>query len=164
MKASKIEELLAGCSPAVKRLANDARARIMSIVPHATERLRGGWSLIGYNAPHYFVFIVPEADRLRIGFEWGALLPDPSHLLEGNAKQVRYTTISSVEELHTPARESLLEIAAAMPPKPRDHGRGNSNRDPSNSCDALQTFLIPVRYCVIRSHGRTGQRKKEVQI
>ena len=122
MKAGSIEELLAGCSPAFQGLAQDARASVMSVVPHAVERLRGGWGLIGYNAPHYFAFIVPEADRLRIGFEWGALLPDPSRLLEGEGKQVRYITISSAEQLNTPALAALLETAAAMPPRPHQLG------------------------------------------
>ena len=118
MRADSIEELLAGCSPAVQSLAHDARARIMSIVPHATERLRGGWRLIGYNAPHYFAFILPEPDRLRIGFEWGVLLLDPSLLLEGDGKQVRYVTISSGKQLHAPTLAALLETAAAIPQRP----------------------------------------------
>ena len=81
-------------------------------MPDATERLRPGWGLIGYNAPAYFAFIVPHEEDVRIGFEWGVALPDPSGLLEGNAKQIRYVTIGSMEDLRSPALADLLAAAA----------------------------------------------------
>ena len=59
MKADSVDELLARHNPEVRRLAHDARKRIMSVVPHAAERLRAGWGLVGYNAPAYFAFIAP---------------------------------------------------------------------------------------------------------
>ena len=55
--------------------------------PSSASARDGG--LIGYNAPAYFAYILPAEDHIRIGFEWGALLPDPADLLGGNAKQVR---------------------------------------------------------------------------
>ena len=117
MKANSIDELLAMSDPAVRRLANDARKRIMSVVPHATERLRAGWGLIGYNAPAYFAFIVPDEDAVRIGFEWGVALPDPTGLLESDGKQVRYVTVREAQDLRLPALAELLIAAAAIPPQ-----------------------------------------------
>ena len=122
MKARSIDELLAVCSPEVRRLTHEARSRIKSVIPHATERLRAGWGLIGYNAPAYFAFVVPAEDRVRIGFEWGADLPDPSGLLEGKGKQVRYVTVRTAKDLDTRALADLLTAAAAMPPRPRRWG------------------------------------------
>jgi hypothetical protein len=122
MKASSIDELLAARSPEVRELARDAGTRIMSVVPHATERIRAGWGLIGYNAPAYFAFVVPGEDSVRIGFEWGAELPDPSGLLEGKGKQVRYFTVRAAKDLDTRALADLLAAAAAMPPRPRRWG------------------------------------------
>ncbi len=46
-----IDELLAPFGPKVVSLANAARRRITTLVPHAVERLRPGWGLIGYSAP-----------------------------------------------------------------------------------------------------------------
>lgn len=92
-RAMSIEELLSVCSPEARLLAEAARKTIVSVVPAASERLRSGWGLIGYNAPSYFAFIVPEKSRARIGFEWGVMLADPGGLLEGSGSQVRYVTI-----------------------------------------------------------------------
>ena len=108
-----IDELLVVCGPGARGLAEAARRRILEVVPDATERLRPGWGLIGYNAPAYFAFIVPDEERVRIGFEWGVALPDPSGLLEGEAKQVRYVTVRTMKDLRRPALADLLAAAAA---------------------------------------------------
>ena len=112
-RARSIDELLLVCGPEARALAEAARKRIFEVVPDATELLRAGWGLIGYNAPAYFAFIVPEEKRVRIGFEWGAALPDPSGLLEGDQKQIRYVTIRSIADLRGPALADLLAAAAA---------------------------------------------------
>ena len=108
-----IDELLLVCGPEARGLAEAARKRIIEVVPDATERLRAGWGLIGYNAPAYFAFIVPADDHVRIGFEWGVALPDPSDLLEGDQKQIRYVTIRSMADLRAAALADLLAAAAA---------------------------------------------------
>ncbi len=93
------EEFLSGWPPRVRRLAEAARRCIRTAVPYATERVRPGWRLIGYNAPAYFAFVAPERDHVRIGFEWGVMLSDPSRLLEGSASQVRYVSIRTLKDL-----------------------------------------------------------------
>jgi hypothetical protein len=110
-----VEDFLKGFAPLLRRLAEAARARISSAVPHATERVRLGWRLIGYNAPAYFAFISFERDHIRIGFEWGVLLPNHSGLLEGTGSQVRYVTIRSSADLRRAALTELLQSAAAIP-------------------------------------------------
>lgn len=95
------------------------------MVPGVTEKLRSGWGLIGYNAPAYFAFIVPERDKLRIGFEWGVMLPDPNRLLEGTASHVRYVTIRTARGVAAPALANLLRAAAVIrPPRRGRHARG----------------------------------------
>ena len=118
-RAMSIEELLSVCSPEARLLAEAARKTIVSVVPAASERLRSGWGLIGYNAPSYFAFIVPEKSRARIGFEWGVMLADPGGLLEGSGSQVRYVTIRTPRDLAAPGLAPLLLEAAAMPPPSR---------------------------------------------
>ena len=112
-RPGSIDELLLVCGPEARELAEAARKRILEVVPDATERLRAGWGLIGYNGPAYFVFIVPAEDHVRIGFEWGVALPDPSGLLGGGGTQVRYVTISAMKDLRRPALAGLLATAAA---------------------------------------------------
>lgn len=112
-RADSIEELLAACTPKVRRLAEAARRRIVTVVPDATERLRPGWGLIGYNAPAYFAFMAPGRDHVRIGFEWGVKLPDPKRLLEGSGSQVRHVTIRTTKALRSPALAELLRAGAS---------------------------------------------------
>jgi hypothetical protein len=119
LRADSIEELLAACPPATRRLAMAARRQILRVVPQAIEKLRPGWGLIGYNAPAYFAFIAPGPDGVRIGFEWGVMLADPARLLEGTGSQVRYVAIRSTRDLATPAFADLLRGAAAIRPPPR---------------------------------------------
>lgn len=122
LRPRTLEELLSICTPRTRRLVESARARIQRVVPGATEKLRPGWGLIGYNAPAYFAFIVPERDALRIGFEWGVMLSDPRGLLEGTGNQVRYVTIRKTKDLAAPALSELLRAAAAVRPPPRGPG------------------------------------------
>jgi hypothetical protein len=114
-----VEDFLRGFEPPLRQLAEAARKRILAVVPHATERVRIGWRLIGYNAPAYFAFISCERDHVRIGFEWGVLLPDHSGLLEGIGSQVRYVAIRSPADLRKAALTALLQTAAAIVPPPR---------------------------------------------
>lgn len=110
-----IDELLAPYGPKVVALANAARERITTLVPHAVERLRPGWGLIGYSAPKYFAFIVPVKDGVRIGFEWGVRLDDPAGLLEGNGSQVRFVTITRAPQLRRRELARLISTAALVP-------------------------------------------------
>ena len=114
-----VEDFLRGFTPPVRQLAEAARKRILSVVPHATERVRLGWRLIGYNAPAYFAFISFERGSIRIGFEWGVLLSNHSGLLQGAGSQVRYVAIRSAADLRKAALAELLESAAAIVPPPR---------------------------------------------
>lgn len=107
-----IDELLAPFGPKVVTLANAARRRITMLVPHAVERLRPGWGLIGYSAPKYFAFIVPLKGGVRIGFEWGVRLDDPAGLLEGAGSQVRFVTITRASQLRRRELATLINSAA----------------------------------------------------
>ena len=116
-RATSIAELLGGCEPEVRRLAEATRKHILRAVPQATEKLRSGWGLIGYNAPAYFAFIDVSRGRVRIGFEWGTLLPDPGQLLRGEGSQVRYVHIDHAHALSAAVTDLLREAAMLEPPK-----------------------------------------------
>ena len=118
-RAATIEALLAPCPPRVRRLAEAARQRILAVVPDAVEKLRAGWGLIGYSAPGYFAFVLPMSDHVRIGFEWGVMLPDRAGLLQGTGAQVRYVVITRQQDLRAPALALLIREAAALRPPAR---------------------------------------------
>ncbi len=111
-RRDSVEELLERCTPAVRRLVQASRRRILAVVPGATERLRAGWGILGYDAPRYFAFVAPMKDHVRIGFERGVVLPDPAGILEGNGTQVRHVVVRKPSELRNPALAALLREAA----------------------------------------------------
>ena len=69
-------------------------------VPTATERIRPGWRLIGYDLPArnygtFFAWVWPEPEHVHVGWEVGTLLSDPQGVLHGahlKLKKVRYLT------------------------------------------------------------------------
>lgn len=111
------EAFLASYSPDVQAIANALRRLVKATVPEVQERVVLGWQLIGYRVPdgvrsRYFCFVAPQADVVRLGFEYGVLLDDQAQL-EGDGSQVRYVSIRSLEAVDT-GRLSQLIAEAAM--------------------------------------------------
>lgn len=110
-RVASVEDLLSRCTPGIQRLVLVARRAILRAVPGSTERLRAGWGILGYDAPRYFAYVAPQRDHVRVGFERGVLLRDPSRLLEGSGTQVRHV-VRSPADLRRPAFLALLREAA----------------------------------------------------
>ncbi len=113
-RVASVEDLLARCAPRVRALVEATRRRVLSLVPHATERLRAGWGLLGYDAPAYFAYVWPANDHVRLGFERGVLLPGPAGLLQGEGTQVRWVAIRGARDLRSAAVADLVRAAAAL--------------------------------------------------
>jgi hypothetical protein len=94
------DAFLDGYPPGIRVTANRLRAVVRRAVPTATERVRLGWRLIGYDVPvgrrsAYFAFVAPEPAHVHLGFEHGIWLDDPESLLEGahlRLRKVRFVT------------------------------------------------------------------------
>ncbi|MFL5680987.1 MAG: DUF1801 domain-containing protein [Chloroflexota bacterium] len=94
------DAFLEGYPPGIRAAANRLRAIVRRAVPTATERVRLGWRLIGYDVPvgrrtSYFAFVAPEREHVHLGFEHGIWLDDPDRLLEGahlRLRKVRFVT------------------------------------------------------------------------
>ncbi len=142
-RRDSVEELLARCEPPVRRLVQAARRRVLAAVPGATERLRAGWGLLGYDAPGYFAYVAPMRDHVRIGFERGAWLDDPARLLRGEGRQVRHVEIRRAAELRARALTTLLRQAAAA--RGWAAARGRSSRSPSPAASAHSNRAMPPR-------------------
>ncbi len=127
-RVASVDDLMARCTPRVRRLVEAARRRVVAAVPGANERLRAGWGLIGYDAPAYFAYVAPMKDHVRIGFERGAVLDDPGRLLEGTGRQVRHVVIRTAEELRARALAALLRQAAGLRGPGAGRSRGRAAR------------------------------------
>jgi hypothetical protein len=111
------EDILADHTPEVRALVERLREIIRGTVPTAVEASYPGWHAIGYRHPGvgYFCGIFPEMERVRLGFEFGVLLPDPHRVLEGTGKQVRYMNIAGGGEVPIEAVQQLLLTAVDLP-------------------------------------------------
>ena len=56
----------------------------------------------------HFCWLMPATKHVTLGFNYGAELPDPAHLLEGTGKLFRHVKINSSEQLNDPALIDFL--------------------------------------------------------
>lgn len=78
-----------------------------------TDRLKDGICHIAVYTKH-----------VNIGFNKGALLPDPQKLLHGTGKWIRHITVRSKEELRNPAIREYLRRAKQTSSSPAKQSPG----------------------------------------
>ncbi|WP_036218087.1 DUF1801 domain-containing protein [Calidithermus chliarophilus] len=117
----EIGELLMNHTPEVRSLVERLRRLVRGSVPEAREKVYPVWRGIGYTHPRagYFCAIFPQADHVRLGFEFGVLLPDPQRLLEGTGSQVRYLSLRQGEFPEQAVRR-LVRAALDLPARRAD--------------------------------------------
>jgi hypothetical protein len=113
----KPEDILAEHTPEVRALAESLRQLIRETVPNAIELAYPVWHGIGYRHAEcgYFCGIFPQKRGVKLGFEFGVLLPDPNGLLEGDGKQVKYVNIKISKDIQVGAIKKLLVLAISLP-------------------------------------------------
>lgn len=111
------EDILAEHTSEVRSLAESLRKLIRETVPDAIELAYPVWHGIGYRHPEsgYFCAIFPQKDSVKLGFEFGVLLPDPDGLLEGTGRQVRYVNIQDSKDIRAGGIRKLLLAAISLP-------------------------------------------------
>jgi hypothetical protein len=115
------EALLAEFPPAIATIGERLREIVRGALPDATERVRPGWRLIGYDVPvgrrnAYCCFIAPEPEHIHLGFEHGVAMRDPMNILIGRGitKQVRWLTFRPGATPDAGQLTELLFEAAAV--------------------------------------------------
>lgn len=103
-KRPTVEQFLSKHPPEIRAVVNKLRTLIRATIPVHIEAVYPGWGLIGYRVINdrkskYFAFIAPGAGGVKLGFEFGVLLPDPGKILKGNGKQVRYIFVSKQSDI-----------------------------------------------------------------
>jgi hypothetical protein len=122
-----VEAFLDGYSPKHRAIANRLRSIIRRTIPEATERVRSGWRVIGFDLPKarrtpFFAWVFPEREHVHLGFPQGVLIADPDRLMDGEGitKRARWLTYTSVEEIDEEVAEQLIRAAAGIGELPPD--------------------------------------------
>lgn len=109
--------------PDMRRLANRLRALVKRTLPGSIEEVKPAWMLIGFYMPArpkqvYVGFILPHADSVSFGFQYGTLMDDPDNLMLGASeklKRVRYFSLRSSRDfkpgLFAPCIRQAAELA-----------------------------------------------------
>src|SRR4029079_3925212 len=112
------DELIANVAPELGTIARRLRAVIRAVDPGTVETVR-----LGDNAATYgvgprkmtdgYAYIMPMRGYVNLGFYQGALLADPSGVLEGTGKQLRHVKIRSLADANRTAVRALVAAAFA---------------------------------------------------
>jgi hypothetical protein len=121
-------KLLLPCGEAIRKLALAARKLILEEAPEASEFVYEVYTI----ADHFaftekpggaFVFTTTHAKWVNLGFNFGALLPDPHGLLRGEGKWIRHVRIAQGTDLDVPGVRDLVRAAIAQADRPEGKPR-----------------------------------------
>ena len=121
---------LASYDPHVSRLALAVREVVLEEAPEAIESISKGYAVsIGFSftgkpLKDGFCHIATYSSYVNLGFNRGALLPDPNELLAGTGKLIRHITIRSENDLHRPFVRRFLQAAIEQVGLPPQDERG----------------------------------------
>lgn len=108
---------LAAYDPHVSDLTLALREVVLEEAPAAIESIVKsyavaiGFSFTGKPLKDGFCHIVTYASHVNLGFNRGALLPDPNRILVGKGKSIRHMTIRNHTELENPMVRRYLQAA-----------------------------------------------------
>jgi len=110
-------DYLAAYDPHVASLFLALREIVLEEVPAAIESIAKGYALaVGFSftgkpMKDGFCHIVAYSSYVNLGFNRGALLPDPAKILLGNGKLIRHVTIHNHDDLDRPLVRRFLQAA-----------------------------------------------------
>jgi hypothetical protein len=115
---------LASYDPHVADLTLALREVVLEEAPEAIESIvKGyavaiGFSFTGKPMKDGFCHIVTYSSYVNLGFNRGALLPDPSGVLAGTGKMIRHITIRNQKELERQFVRRYLQAAIELVSRP----------------------------------------------
>src|SRR5215468_1317927 len=115
---------LAGYNPHISDLTLALREVVLEEAPEAVESISKGYALaVGFSftgkpLKDGFCHIVTYETHVNLGFNRGALLPDPTGILTGTGKSIRHITIRNQNELEHPAIRRYLQAAIEQVDRP----------------------------------------------
>ena len=116
-KLGSFEDLL-NADAQVNAIAWALRKSILEAFPETVEVVRLGDGAASYGIGYKknsesYVYIMPKASYVNLGFFFGTQLKDPEKLLEGTGKKMRHVKVRSLQEASHPALKQLVMEAYA---------------------------------------------------
>lgn len=115
-------ELLAGYTPEVRAVFEALRDLVRQLMPGATEQVDLPDHLVAYGLGppgairmrDMAVAVAPHTGHVNVQLAHGALLDDPTGIVQGTGKRIRHVKCRSLDDVARPALRRLLEHQAAM--------------------------------------------------
>ncbi len=110
------DDILSLADGEVRDLLEAVRDLVVALHPETVEVPRPGERSVAYGhgpkkMSEAYVYLMPHAQHLNLGFYHGVELPDPDGLLEGSGKALRHVKVRSVDEAASPQIRRLVEDA-----------------------------------------------------
>ena len=117
-KFGTFEELMAGITDTRLKIAHKLKNLIQDVHPETVEVVRLGDRAATYGIgprkmKEGYCYIMPQKDRINLGFFKGATLNDPSSLLEGTGKALRHIKVHTLEMVDNENIRDLIQQAVA---------------------------------------------------
>ena len=117
-RLGSFDDLMADTAPALQPLARRLRALVLDVHPDAVEVVRLGDRAATYGVgprkmKEGYAYILPHKRWVNLGLFQGALLPDPSGLMEGTGAKMRHVKIRTEQDADSPALRALIAAALA---------------------------------------------------
>jgi len=130
--AARLDDLLHRFEPPIRKLVNDARAKLRTLMPTALELVYSNRNAvaIGFASSErrgdWIVSLAIYTRGVNLYFIYGVALDDPHGLLQGSGNQGRFVRLESVAMLDRPEILALIEgaIKEVDTPLPK-RGRGH---------------------------------------
>lgn len=130
---------LAHYDPHISHLTLLLRDLVLEEAPEAIESVVKtyavaiGFSFTGKPLKDGFCHIVTYSSHVNLGFNRGAMLPDPNGVLAGTGKAIRHMTIRNQSDLDHPFVRRYLQAAIELVSGTSPHGTSNQSSTSSRS-------------------------------
>ena len=116
-----LDTLLAPQTPIVREVVLALRSLVREVMPDATEQIDLPDRLVafGFGPPggtrlrDFAVGLIPHRAHVNVQLADGALLGDPTGIVEGTGKRIRHVKCRSLDDLARPALRTLVADQAA---------------------------------------------------
>jgi hypothetical protein len=125
---------LAPYAPHISDLTLALREMILDEAPEAVESLVNGYAVaIGFSftgkpLKDGFCHIATYSTHVNLGFNRGALLPDPNRVLKGDGKTIRHLTMRNAQDLESPFLKRYLQTAIEQATRPESRPGGKRRK------------------------------------